>query len=111
MINIHRFLFVIMSLLLSGCGTINTVFRGDDVAGQNLRESKTNCGSIPRVYSGVFYDLCILNGPPSTSEKNPAAPQLTPLLLVDFIPSGALDTLLLPYTIYSQVADGNIEIP
>jgi len=34
----------------------------------------------------------------------------TPGLLVDAAVSGVLDTLLLPYTIYKQQADGSIEI-
>lgn len=111
MINTRSVLLGTIGLLLSGCGTINTVFRGDDVAAHNLKERKTNCESIPRVYSGVFYDLCILHGPPRVGEKDPAAPALIPLEIVDFIPSGVLDTLALPYTIYRQSTDGNIDIP
>ncbi|WP_219094706.1 YceK/YidQ family lipoprotein [Pseudomonas sp. UMAB-40] len=111
MINTRSLLLVAIGLFLSGCGTINTVFRSDEVAGHKLKEWKTNCGSIPRVYSGFFYDFCVLDGPPDVSERNPAAPAGIPLMLIDFIPSVVFDTLFLPYTIYRQNVDGNIEIP
>ena len=48
-----------------GCGTINTVARGDYVTKRNLKKAKTYCESIPRVYSGVSYDFCRLNGEPN----------------------------------------------
>lgn len=111
MINIHSVSLVAIGLLLSGCGTINTVFRGDDVAGRNLKEWKTQCDSIPRVYSGFFYNLCVLNGPPIMGGKDSAAPAFVPLQIVDIIPSGILDTLVLPYTIYRQNTSANIDIP
>lgn len=110
MINARGVLLVVTSLLVTGCGTINTVFRSDDVVARNLSESKTYCGSIPRIYSGVFYDLCILNAPPVFSEKNAAAPAFIPLEIMDFIPSCAVDTVVLPYTIYRQITNGNIDI-
>lgn len=111
MINIRRLLLVALGLLLSGCGTINTVFRSDEVAGHNLKERKTYCDSIPRVYSGVFYDLCVLHAPTNEGKKYSATVGFFPLEIIDFIPSGVLDTLVLPYTIYRQNVDGNIEIP
>ncbi len=101
---------VTVALLLSGCGTINTVFRGEEVAAQKLHEWKTHCSSIPRVYSGIFYDLCVLNADPKYGDSSPAASSFIPLQIIDFVPSVILDTLVLPYTIYRQSADGNIEI-
>ncbi|MHC8346938.1 YceK/YidQ family lipoprotein [Pseudomonas sp. RT6P73] len=111
MINTRSILLVALGLLLSGCGTINTVFRSDEVAGHNLKERGTNCDSIPRVYSGVFYDLCILHAPPDVGKKFSVTLGLIPVEIIDFIPSAVLDTLVLPYTIYRQNTDGNIEIP
>lgn len=111
MIKTSDVLAVVVILSLSGCGTINTVFRGGDVAGNNLKEWKTNCDSIPRIYSGVSYDFCVLNAPPDIREVDSSAPAFIPLQIIDFIPSGILDTLVLPYTIYRQHLDGNIDIP
>ncbi len=98
-----------LSLLLAGCGTVNTVVRGDAVASRNLKEIGTYCESIPRVYSGVAYDFCTLHGAPApvhTWQPSDAIPEL----FFDFVASGVLDTIALPYTIYRQSTDGNIEI-
>lgn len=103
-------LCVVVGVMLSGCGTVNTVLSSDASASSNLRKAQTRCESIPRVYSGIAYDLCLLHGPPQTVERNPAAPALIPIQLLDFIPSGILDTVLLPYTIYLQSAEGSLDI-
>ena len=90
------------ALVLSGCGTAITVLRDDEVAARSLRKQKTYCQSIPRIYSGLAYDFCVLNAPP-----DPAGVSL-PILLMDFTLSGVFDTALLPYTVYRQATDGNI---
>ncbi|UWF52177.1 YceK/YidQ family lipoprotein [Pseudomonas sp. N3-W] len=94
---------------LMGCGTINTVFRDDDVAKYTLREWNTHCQAIPRVYSGVFYNLCTLHSSPATT-PNLIAVNAIPLQILDFIPSGILDTVVLPYSVYQQSTRGNINI-
>ena len=99
----------IMISTITGCGTINTVFRDDSVTSRNLGKSKSYCGSVPRVYSGVMYDFCALNAPPADLDNYGPSPA-TLWTLVDLVVSGVLDTLVLPYTIPRQDADGNIEI-
>ncbi|MCK8665291.1 YceK/YidQ family lipoprotein [Pseudomonas azerbaijanoccidens] len=97
-------------LMLTGCGTVQTVVRGDEVAAKSLKEQKSYCGAIPRIYSGVTYDFCALNAPLQSgrdADKHDSAPAI---VLLDVVVSGALDTLLLPYTIYRQQADGSIII-
>ncbi len=92
---------------LTGCGTIDTVIRGDSVTRQNLNHVKSPCATIPRIYSGVIYDMCLLRGKPSR-----AALWLGPgpeLMLVDLALSGVLDTAALPYTIFGQIREGSIE--
>ncbi|WP_421558044.1 YceK/YidQ family lipoprotein [Pseudomonas canadensis] len=103
-------LIIIISSLLSGCGTINTVFRGDDTAIYNLKERRTNCDSIPRIYSGVSYDFCILNASAERSARNLSVHAGLSAHLVDLLLSGTLDTVVLPYTIYRQTSDGSIDI-
>jgi len=93
-----------ISLALTGCGTVVTVLQDDAAAAQGLRRQKTYCQSIPRVYSGLSYDFCVLNAPPDPTGI------LVPLVLLDLTLSGALDTVVLPYTIYRQGVDGNILI-
>jgi len=93
-----------ISLALAGCGTVATVLQDDAGAAQGLRKQKTYCQSIPRIYSGLAYDFCVLNAPPDPTGI------LVPLVLVDLTLSCALDTVVLPYTIYRQGMDGNIQI-
>lgn len=111
-----KVLWVVTLLFLSGCGTINTVFRPDAVASQNLKDSRSHCENVPRIYSGVIYNFCTLNGEPapdksltSNSLKDHSGAAL-PFVAVDFIASGVVDTLVLPYTLYRQSKDGSIEI-
>ncbi|MHC8330940.1 YceK/YidQ family lipoprotein [Pseudomonas sp. LB3P25] len=92
------------SLALSGCGTAVTVLQDDEDAARSLRKQKTYCQSIPRIYSGLAYDFCVLNAPPDPTGF------LVPFVLLDLTLSGVFDTVSLPYTIYRQAADGNISI-
>lgn len=94
--------------LLLGCGTINTAVRGDSVARSNLSHVKSPCETIPRIYSGVSYDICALRGKPSRAALwMGAAPEL---ILVDLALSGVLDTVALPYTVYGQINEGHINL-
>ena len=75
----------------------------DADAARKLRKQKTYCQSIPRIYSGLAFDFCILNAPP-----NPGG--IVSFVLFDLPLSAAFDTVSLPYTIYRQAADGNLSI-
>jgi uncharacterized protein YceK len=99
-----------MGFVLTGCGTINTVFSSDVDTVNSLRKAKTRCEAVPRVYSGLSYDLCVMHGPPQVTERDPAAPAMIPFQIIDLIPSGIIDTLLLPYTIYLQSSLGSLDI-
>lgn len=95
-------------VLLTGCGSINTVLREDDYAQRELTDLKTRCETIPRVYSGVAYDFCSLNAEYKHPKDN-AGPLLASALL-DGALSGVLDTLVLPYTLYHQANEGSMII-
>jgi len=101
---------LLAALMLAGCGTIQTAVRGDEVAAKSLKEQKSYCGAIPRIYSGVTYDFCSLNAPLQKGLDAETHTDAPAIVLIDVVMSGALDTLLLPYTIYRQQADGNIVI-
>ena len=107
-------LLLVLMLSLSACGTTNTVVRDEYTAVQNLKEVKTYCESILRVYSGVAYDVCKLNAEPvrvhddGLSEISDISG--VPFAFIDMILSAVFDTLALPYTIYRQNRDGDIEI-
>ncbi|QHC95678.1 MULTISPECIES: YceK/YidQ family lipoprotein [unclassified Pseudomonas] len=98
---------MLSALMLSGCGTVQTVMRDDQVAVDDLRSNKSYCGAVPRIYSGVMYDFCSLHAPIDEGNKYNAA---LPGWAIDAVASGVLDTLLLPYTIYKQQTDGSIVI-
>ncbi|WP_123435594.1 YceK/YidQ family lipoprotein [Pseudomonas brassicacearum] len=92
------------SLALTGCGTAMTVLQDDEDAARSLRKQKTYCQSIPRIYSGLAYDFCVLNAPPDPTGF------LVPFVLLDLGLSGVFDTVSLPLTIYRQATDGNLSI-
>ncbi|MDX1442425.1 MAG: YceK/YidQ family lipoprotein [Gammaproteobacteria bacterium] len=104
------------SLLLSACGTTQTVAVGPHesisitASGENTR-----CDWIPRVYSGVAWNFCYLNSPyGATAGVGGDAMDNTiigvPFFLFDFAMSAAFDTIALPWTIYTQSHYGNIEV-
>lgn len=109
-------LLVAVVLVLSGCGTINTVFLPDTVASKSLKDSRSHCDSVPRIYSGVMYGFCYLNSEPKPekSVEDPTFGQrqsnIFPVMAIEALASGLADTLVLPYTVYRQSKDGNIEI-
>lgn len=94
----------VFSWVLAGCGSALTVLQDDADAARDLRKQKTYCQSIPRIYSGLAFDFCVLNAPPDPSGF------LVPFVLLDLPLSGVVDTISLPYTVYRQVTDGNLGI-
>ncbi|MGF6091765.1 YceK/YidQ family lipoprotein [Pseudomonas sp. 18173] len=101
---------LLAALMLAGCGTIQTVVRSDEAAAKSLQKQKSYCGAVPRIYSGVTYDFCFLNAPLEEGRDAQVHGPAPAIVLIDVVISGALDTLLLPYTIYRQQADGSIVI-
>ena len=93
-----------ISWVLAGCGSAMTVLQDDADVARDMRKQKTYCQSIPRVYSGLAFDFCVLNAPPDPSGF------LVPFVLLDLPLSGVFDTVALPYTVYRQVTDGNLGI-
>lgn len=101
---------LLATLMLAGCGTVQTVVRADGVAAKSLKEKNSYCGAVPRIYSGVMYDFCYLNAPLEKGRDAQIHGPAPAIVLIDVVLSGTLDTLLLPYTLYRQQADGSIII-
>ena len=99
----------VVALALSGCGTAVTMLQDDAETAKDLRQRQTYCQSVPRAYSGLVYDFCILNSPPSYTAGG-AQVGFIPLIFFDLVASGVLDTIILPYTIYRQSEDGSLWI-
>lgn len=93
-----------LTVLISGCGTIKTL---DDEKGaaDNLAKWQSGCTSIPRIYSGAAYQFCNLNAPPRSGAHWAAPP-----ILLDMVISGIADTVLIPYTGYTQYQQGDIKV-
>lgn len=93
-----------LAAALSGCGTVKTVGNEKDAA-DDLASGRSNCHSIPRTYSGVAYNYCLLDGP----EKYGVKPSIE-TVAIDVLLSGISDTFLLPYTAYQQSERGSIQV-
>ena len=97
---------LIFSLLLSGCGTVTTLTNSDKDVAANLKKRGTYCETLPRIYSGVSYDLCSLHSNPNVTFVD----VFVALYLIDIAASAVGDTLALPYSIYAQSNYSNIKI-
>lgn len=106
-----RIVLLALTLALGACGNIVTVFLGDVATSNQLLDKKASCGAVPRVYSGVMFDFCMLYAtPPDDRNPNSFGPGQVTGLFVDLAFSGVMDTVVLPYTLYRQSTDGSIEI-
>ncbi len=90
---------IFLVFFLSGCGTISTI-------GEKKKDhSCLGENPIPRIYSGIFYDVSLVkyalyDGPGPDFEFG--------MGITDFPFSLALDTVVLPYTVYTQIKYGDI---
>jgi uncharacterized protein YceK len=101
-------LFVITFFLLEGCGTLKTINPPSDRVEISYAGHKSYCESIPRVYSGTFFQTCKLYGEPNYSRNTGFTVGGLPIFLFDIPLSFITDTLALPYTTIRQHKDGNI---
>ena len=102
-----RVLVVIgLALLICSCGTVKTLIEPEQDVSIELADIGSNCKSLPRVYSGVAYDFCMLNSKPTEIEVN----LLVWFYLLDGIFSAIADTIVLPYTISTQSKHGSIDV-
>ncbi|BBM03367.1 YceK/YidQ family lipoprotein [Microbulbifer sp. GL-2] len=101
----NRVITVALTLILAGCGTANTVGGDNYTVGSALTKEGSYCETLPRIYSGVAYNICKMNSKP----KNFGTIILA-CTVVDSVFSAALDTAALPYTIYTQNMHGNFDL-
>ena len=94
------------AIIISGCGTLKTNFNTDADIRNGLVRYHSNCTEMARVYSGLLYDLCLLNGTPN----DPVKQIYLGYYYFDTIPSVVLDTAFLPYTLYQQYSVGNLSV-
>jgi hypothetical protein len=71
---------------------------------------KSYCEEIPRIYSGVSYNFCLLYGEPSKRENLGGGLNGVPWFVFDSLFSVVADTVVIPYTIVTQSSKGNIKV-
>ncbi|WP_299592072.1 YceK/YidQ family lipoprotein [uncultured Microbulbifer sp.] len=100
------FLVLLTLAVLSGCGTVTTLTNSDSEIASTLKRQNSGCVSVPRVYSGVAYNMCKLNSNGSSIYFSP----MVGIYLVDSVFSAATDTIALPYTVYAQNEKGSLNL-
>lgn len=106
-------LFRLLGLLLvgcvAGCGSVRTLSSDNVVQTSDLKLKGTGCGdTLPRVYGGVIYNLCVMSG--DGQQRGGALYRVQPMPIFDMGLSAVADTLALPYTLYRQDRDGDIQL-
>ena len=99
-------------LFINGCGTIIT--QSSFIESKHLeKKEEPDCNvTITNVYSGVLFDINLFLIPwvcPGVPHNIILYPPALVLGLIDLPLCVVTDTIILPYTIYNQIAYGNIE--
>ncbi|WP_444919021.1 YceK/YidQ family lipoprotein [Microbulbifer sp. JMSA003] len=100
-----KIIVIALALTMIGCGTVKTVGRDNYAVGSALTREGSYCNSMPRVYSGVAYNVCKMNSKPKNFGNIILA-----CTVVDSMFSVVLDTAVLPVTLYTQSKYGNFEL-
>ncbi len=93
---------------LTGCGTVQTLAPDQGKVSISYNDKKSYCQSIPRIYSGVAHNFCLMYGEPSKTSYTAAAD--LPVWAIDTMLCAVTDTLALPYTISRQLKDGSLKV-
>lgn len=104
------FTFVILVLCTSSCATIKTIDPPKNYINISHYGKKSYCENIPRIYSGISYNLCLLHGEPSTKVNVGSSLNGLPFVFIDSAFSVVADTVVLPYTIAVQANKGSIKV-
>lgn len=106
-----KMLFSMILLLgLTACATVTTLPPSTTHVSIEHEGKKSYCQSIPRVYSGFAFNLCKLNGEPSRHENLGSSINSVPFFVIDGAFSLVADTVVLPYTLYTQNQHGSIDV-
>lgn len=103
-------LLLLPALLLNACATVKTIDPVNNQVEIDHRGKRSYCKEIPRIYSGLAYNLCKMNGEPSRVENLGDSINGVPVFLLDAALSTVADTVVLPYTFYTQTSKGNIKV-
>lgn len=102
--------FVILAVCVTGCGTFRTTGLDEPRIEIGTKTKKSLCTQIPHVYSGVFHNFCWMHREANPNYSSIRTTGDLPLIVVDTVLSGMMDTILLPYSIYQQAELGSIKV-
>jgi hypothetical protein len=71
---------------------------------------KSYCTYIPRIYSGVAYNICKLRSEASEYSNFGGSINGVPVVVIDTACSAVADTLVLAYTLPRQINEGSIDV-
>jgi uncharacterized protein YceK len=94
--------------VLTGCGTFQTLAPEKGKVKISYNDKKSYCQSIPRIYSGVAHNFCLMYGEPRKTSYTAAAD--LPVWAIDTMFCAVTDTLALPYTVTRQIKDGALKV-
>ena len=100
-------IFTLISTL-TACGTVHTLAPDQGKVKISYNDKRSYCQSIPRIYSGVAHNFCLMYGEPSKTSYTAAAD--LPVWAIDTMLCAVTDTLALPYTVTRQLKDGSLKV-
>ena len=103
-------LLIILLIMVQGCATIRTLAPEGDHIEISHKGHKSYCQSIPRIYSGTFYNICKMNGEPNYDASTESTEAAFQYIMLDSLFSLCLDTVVIPYTMTRQITDGSIRV-
>jgi uncharacterized protein YceK len=101
---------IILLIFTFSCSTINTVEPPQNHVDISHGKYKSHCKSIPRIYSGTSHNICTLFGKSNKSASVDSARHSFDYWVIDSAFSLVADTVILPYSIYSQMKNGSIQV-
>lgn len=101
---------ILFTVFVVGCGTLKTTALDEPRIEIGTKSKRSLCSSIPHVYSGVFHNFCWLHREANSNYPALSSSGDAPIIVVDTVLSGIMDTILLPYSIYKQVNEGSIKV-
>ncbi|MGJ8692535.1 MAG: YceK/YidQ family lipoprotein [Thalassotalea sp.] len=104
------FVTLLLAFGTFSCATIKTLDPPKNHINISHYGKKSYCDEIPRIYSGVSYNFCLLYGEPSKRENMGSSVNHVPFFVIDTVFSVVSDTVVLPYTIVMQTNKGCIKV-
>jgi len=101
---------ILLALCASSCATIKTIDPPQNHINISHYGKDSYCENIPRIYSGISYNLCLLYGEPSKHVNIGSSFNGLPFVFIDSAFSVVADTVVLPYTLAMQANKGSIKV-